>query len=381
MDQTWWQSADELDESQRDIIEISTDPGNHLITGPPGCGKTNILLLRAGYLRSAGLGNCAVLVFTRILREFIATGSNRPNMLPADRVQTHAEWTLGLLEQLGRPFQPSQQDLSHDDARRERHEALERAVNELGLERDRYNSILLDEVQDYWACEVELLSRLTRRLFAVGDRRQRIYERNEGIQTALDAGCREYILQHHYRMGPKICRVADKLQPSQNDSQLEQYCQYDDHELPSRVSVHPSLNLQEQLARLEENLRIQLRAYPDEWLGVLALRRNTVSRIGEFLRETDLQDSVFVQSEEDHSAFGPHRRVVVSTLHSAKGTEFRSVHFIAANDFPYYTREKAFTAATRAKTTLDVYHENPMEGSLESAVARPTVASLNGIFE
>ena len=380
MDETWWRSVGQLDNRQRDIIRISPEPGNHLITGPPGCGKTNILLLRAGYLRSAGFGNCAVLVFTRILREFIASGSSRPNMLPPDRIQTHAAWTLELLEQLGQPFKPSQQELPHDDARRERHEALERAVDELELGRDYFDSILLDEVQDYWACEVELLSKLTRRLFTVGDRRQRIYGRNEGIQKALDVGCREHTLQHHYRMGPEICRVADKLQSSQSDK-LGQYCQYDNRRLPSRVSVHPNVNLQEQLARLEESLRAQLRAYPVGWLGVLALRRNTVSRIGEFLRETDLQGSVFVQLEEEYPAFDPHRRVVVSTLHSAKGTEFRSVHFIAADDFPFYTREKAFTAVTRAKTTLDVYHENPMEGSLESAVARPTVASLNGIFE
>ena len=240
MDRTWWRSARELDQDQRAIIEISTDDGNHLVTGPPGCGKTNILLLRASYLRSAGFGNCAVLVFTKTLREFIATGSSQSAaMLPPDRIQTHASWTLRLLRRLGRRLELSREDLSYDEARAERHQAVETAVQEAGLGNDYYDSILLDEAQDYWACEVELLSRLTRRLFAVGDRRQRIYDRNEGIQAARSVGCNELRLRNHYRMGREICRVADRLLPTEGEDRLEQYCQYDEHELPSRVSVHP----------------------------------------------------------------------------------------------------------------------------------------------
>ena len=382
MDKTWWRSTRELDQDQRDIIQISTDYGNHLVTGPPGCGKTNILLLRASYLRSAGIGNCAILVFTKTLREFIAAGSlQSAAMLPADRIQTHASWTLRLLRRLGREFAASRDDLSYDEARAERHQALERAVLEEGLGRDYYDSILLDEAQDYWACEVELLSRLTRRLFAVGDRRQRIYERNEGIREAQRVGCNEIGLRNHYRMGREICRVADRLLPTDGEDRLEEYCQYDDHELPSRVSVHCEEDLQAQLPRLGASLDEQVRAYPDEWLGVLAVRRDTRDAIAEFLRETDLGESVILQSEDaEDRSFDPERRIVVSTLHSAKGTEFRCVHLIAADDFPYYTREKAFTAVTRAKTTFDVYHSGPLEGALESALATPAVPDLNGIL-
>lgn len=384
MDQTWWRSTQELDDDQRSLIEIPTAHGNHLVTGPPGCGKTNILLLRASYLRSAGLGNCIVLVFTRTLREFIAAGSSGPTMLPSDRIHTHAAWSLNLLRQLGHPFEPSQPDLLHDDAREERHLALERAVQRSGLGSDYYDSILLDEVQDYWACEVELLSRLTRRLFTVGDNRQRIYDRNEGLQAALDIGCEEHRLRYHYRMGYKICRAADRILSTQGDNRLESYCHYDDREQPSRVSVHPCGNLQEQFELLEKNLVKQLRAYPNETLGVCALRNKTVNQIAEYLYQTEqpaLADNILVQSsDEEDRTFDSKRRVVVSTLHSAKGTEFRSVHFIAADDFPHFTREKAFTAITRAKTTLDVYHSYPMEGPLESALAPPTTPNLNGIL-
>ena len=382
MDRTWWRAARELDEDQRGIIEISTDHGNHLVTGPPGCGKTNILLLRASYLRSAGFGNSPILVFTKTLREFIAAGSSQSAaMLPADRIQTHASWTLNLLRRLGRPFEPSRDGLPYDEGREERHQALVVAVEEAGLGRNYYNAILLDEVQDYWACEVELLSRMTRRLFAVGDRRQRIYERNEGIQEAQRVGCREMRLRNHYRMGREICRVADRLLPTEGEEPLEQYCQYDERELPSRVSVHPEEELDHQLDRLRARLGEQTRAYPDEWLGVVAVRRDTRDAVAQFLNGTELGDMVNVQSEDaEDRTFDSERRIVVSTLHAAKGTEFRCMHFMAADDFPYYTREKAFTAVTRAKTTFDVYRSGPLEGAFEAALATPTVPNLDGIL-
>lgn len=382
MDRTWWRSTRELDSDQRAVIEIPTDYGNHLITGPPGCGKTNVLLLRASYLRSAGFGNCAILVYTKALREFIATGSAKSTgMLPSERIQTHAAWTLSVLGKLGRKFEPSGEDLPYDEARTERHETLKAAVEEAGLGDDYYDSILVDEVQDYWACEVELLSRLTRRLFTVGDRKQRIYDRNEGVQAAVDVGCEERKLRNHYRMGGQICRVADRLLVTGREDALERYCQYDEHELPSRVAVYGGEDVDTQLERLKGNLEAQLRAYPDEWLGVLAVRGATRDDIAEFLRETELGDNVNLQaSDAEDRSFDPGRRIVVSTLHSAKGTEFRCVHLLAADDFPYYTREKAFTAVTRAKTTLDVYHSGPLEGSLESALATRAVPNLNGIF-
>ena len=382
MDETWWRSAHELDDDQRKLIEIPTDDGHYMVTGPPGCGKTNVLLLRASYLRSASLANSIVLVFTRTLREFIAAGSNLATMLPRAQISTHAAWTLDLLRKLGRPLQYTRCGLSHDEARAERCEAIETTIAQLQLRDDYYDAIFLDEVQDYLDREVKMLAALTRRLFVVGDGQQRIYDLNEGIHAALDVGCEERRLKFHYRMGRKICRVADQLLSTRDPYGLEAYSQYDEHELPSRVSTHPTAGLDEQLQLLEQNLDRQLRAYPEGWLGVFAVRRKTRDRVADYLSQTPLASNLIVQADDEESrVFDPEHRIVVSTLHAAKGTEYRCVHFVAADDFPHYTRQKAYTAVTRAKTTLDVYHSGPMDGAFESALAEPKVPDLNGILE
>ena len=353
-----------------------------MVTGPPGCGKTNILLLRASYLRSAGLANSIALVFTRTLREFIAAGSNRATMVPREQIITHAAWTLDVLRKLGRPLQYTRCGLSHDEARAERCEAIETAVAQLQLRDDYYDAIFLDEVQDYWDREVKVLAALTRRLFVVGDVQQRIYDRNEGIHAALRVGCEERRLQFHYRMGRKICRVADRLRSTRDLISLEEYCQYDEHELPSRVSTHRTSGFEQQLPLLGHNLHRQLRAYPEGWLGVFAVRRDTRDRVAAYLSRTSLAGHLIVQADDEESrVFDPEHRIVVSTLHAAKGTEYRCVHFVAADDFPHYTREKAYTATTRAKTTLDVYNCGPMDGAFESALAEPKVPDLSGILK
>ena len=75
MDQTWWVSEEQLKGEQKAIVTLPI-ANSHLILGPPGSGKTNLLLLRANYLHLAGHTNLAIVVFTRTLQEFIVAGGH-----------------------------------------------------------------------------------------------------------------------------------------------------------------------------------------------------------------------------------------------------------------------------------------------------------------
>ena len=244
MDGTWWTAADQLDNDQRALIEIPVNSGHVLVTGPPGQWK-NQRIVAQSELFELGLAK-------KTARYWCLPESLGSSSLPertartwslAARIQTHAKWTWDLLRKLGRPLKPFKEGVGHDEARLLRHQALERAVQELGLPNDYFDSILLDEVQDYLACEVELLSKLTKRLFVVGDREQRIYDKNEGLRTAKEVGCEEYGLKFHYRLGRKICAVADRLRSGANPESLEQNCQYDERARPSRVEVHRAADI------------------------------------------------------------------------------------------------------------------------------------------
>lgn len=70
----WWARREQLDACQVDLIENLPLRQNHLVLGPPGSGKTNVLLRRAQFVRTQGMPSVQVLSVTRPLTEFMKTG-------------------------------------------------------------------------------------------------------------------------------------------------------------------------------------------------------------------------------------------------------------------------------------------------------------------
>jgi len=84
---SWWRKQADLDEHQKRVVDLPTD-GKYLLTGPPGSGKTNLLLLRAMYLSSASLKDVIFLTVGRTLKEFIATGVGAKGLLGTEQIDT-----------------------------------------------------------------------------------------------------------------------------------------------------------------------------------------------------------------------------------------------------------------------------------------------------
>lgn len=100
MDDTWWRKPDELDEDQRAIINELPIDADHLIQGPPGSGKTNILMLRATYLHLQGYHDSSIITFNRTLKEFLSTGVGHYDFQSA-KIKTFVKWGVEVLEDHG----------------------------------------------------------------------------------------------------------------------------------------------------------------------------------------------------------------------------------------------------------------------------------------
>ena len=147
----WWIGESDLDIYQKNVIGIAAE-GNHLVTGPPGSGKTNILLLRANYLTLFGKPNITIVVFTRTLRKFIASGG-REYDFSSDKIMTCNKWQRDILHQYGISCNPP-------EGFAEQRKYLAEKIGELVQKRNLssiYDAILLDEAQDYLPAEIELL--------------------------------------------------------------------------------------------------------------------------------------------------------------------------------------------------------------------------------
>jgi superfamily I DNA/RNA helicase len=368
MSGTWWVGKKDLDDDQRNIIQLPQDE-SALVTGPPGCGKTNLLLLRANYLHLAKKRNLAVVVFTRSLREFIARGADQYDF-PASKIMTCRQWQLDLLRQYGGTVPKPTGKFEEDRA------AFVAATTQMADKMKLANifeAILLDEAQDYIPSEIELFSRLTERLFCVADERQKIYEGEDSIEAIKKRTGEPHVLRFHYRNGVKICRVADEIAKKWHGYRpLMETSNYDEKANPSSVDCERCKSVAEQAALIVKRLGTQLIAFPDELIGVLAPTKESMNAIWEVVSASKHANAAFLLHGSAADAFPPDKQVVVSTFHAAKGLEFRALHLAACDElrasFFRNNRRMTFTAVTRAKTALSVYHSKDLYGYFEAAL-------------
>lgn len=376
---TWWRELRDLDEDQRAVIALEAD-GSYLVKGPPGSGKTNLLLLRANYLANTQHSNLAIVVFNRTLCEFIRSGGGRYDF-DRQNVLTSHQFFLRLLGESGRSFQGSG-DFDEDRTSRLSSllAALPQSINPI------YDVILLDEAQDYLEAEIRLFRRLAKDVFMVADSRQQIYSSDSVLPVLEDVVDRSLSLRFHYRSGLPICEVADGIGStfSVGYNPIAPTCNYNSPDLKPSVEIFNG-DITAQALEIARRLVIQRRTYPESLLGVICPRIAEIRTIASILTAEGLVDQLCVQDREDgYQPVHANKPIWLSTVHSAKGLEFRALHFGAAEFVRNFREEQkrlAYTGVTRAKTSLVVYHEGALPPYFDAAlnVARPRQAGTADI--
>ncbi len=371
MNQTWWSGIQELKDEQKKIISLPLKT-NYLVLGPPGSGKTNLLLLRANYFARAGHPNILLLVFTRLLREFIVTGGVK-YAFDTSKVKTHTKWQRDLLFEYGarQPVGAETEDSTFSEQR----SALNSQIAEL-IRRKRlhhlYDAILLDEAQDYLPEEIESLAKLGKVTFVVADPRQKIYDNADCFEMLKKVTSDVHQLHYNYRCGRKICKIADLLaKDSEEYEPLLPKSQYDEASKPSSVDAAEYADIDAQATRIIRQLSVQLKAYPDELLGVICPKKEDVLRVWEAIENSALASQAVLQLVGQYKPFDPNTRICVCTLHAAKGLEFRALHIAGCDGFKKFGNQRnlVYTAVTRAKTSLSIYHSGKIPAFLEQALA------------
>lgn len=380
MSNTWWKDPKELIPEQSGILNIPSD-SNILISGPPGSGKTNLLLLRANQLYIGDSPNLFVVVYASTLKSFIRAGSQQYKF-PQEKIVTHTHLFRTILQEHGININSS--GLSHEQSREQLANKLAQLLDTetIGVP---FNALLLDEAQDYTCLELSNMRRLTQVLIATSDSRQKIFEVEDNQMLLKDYLEVHHILKYHFRNGMAICRLADALITDPSYSQMQVSSNYNEATYPSKVAYKKGLGIVEQAKAICEQLKDQLFAYPNEQLGVLCARHQELDQLEAELIKQGLGQQI--TKTTNRQLFDPEKPIWLCTLSSAKGLEFRAVH-IAGLDFLCKMggaqRRLIYTGVTRAKSALTLYWENNVPGYLEQALRtvqpNTSLVTTNNIF-
>lgn len=364
MSNTWWRDVNELVREQLDLLDVAPEE-SLLISGPPGSGKTNLLLLRANQLFLGDHPNLYVVVFGSLLKNFIQLGGSQYKF-PADKVVTHTNLFKLILRLEDADFDDRGMDLTV--ARQQRANRLEELIT-AGRIGAQFDALLLDEAQDYTSQEIRILSQLTDVLVATADTRQKIYDVDDCSKVLADSVSVTHKLTFHFRNGRDICRVADGINKGYpNYEPMLPHSNYNEADYPSEAVPKHGLTLEEQIEAMISQIRDQRIAYPEDLIGILTPRNEELDII-----EIELNQAGFgalVTRANASNRFDPSRPIWLSTLTAAKGLEFRTVHILALD---YLARMRSvqkrliFTGVTRAKTALTLYWHERVPGYLESA--------------
>ena len=382
MNKSWWKSKDELDNDQKAFIRLPPH-GKHLLVGPPGSGKTNLLLLRAQFLAGSGEKNVLIVTYSKELAAFIRSGIGGTGLIAVSQIKTYHSWACGhILEYLDQFAVPKGSDF--DDSVRQK--VLEQVIlaNQKLPTHKLYSAIFVDEAQDLTADELAALLGLSDNVCICGDERQGIYNR-DGLTVADKIGLQTHRLKRHFRIGQEVAHVADRLMPPiDGDESLEATSNYDPKEQgKSSAKMHALTSRDEQFNKMIEILKVQLDAFKGDAIGIFCGKKETCVELRERFNATALASQVCVHGVDEHAGFDLTIPIHVLTIHSAKGAEFRAVHLFGTEEltnYPLNRRRLGFTAITRAKTALNAYRTGDTNKPLENAFSEPNHIDLDDLF-
>ncbi len=372
---TWWVNSSELDEDQRRIQCLGIDDKSYHITGTPGSGKTNLLLLRANYLYLSKVTNICIIVFTRVLKEFIVNGADKYSF-PLEKIMTFNGWARQFIYDNNIEFDCRQCN-DFEDTVKHYTKIIKDYITKNEL-KNYYDVILIDESQDYEYEQIEIFKLLSKSIYLTSDSKQQLYKRKRmELEKVVDE---TFELKYHFRNGLQICKLADKIQKDDRDYlSLEQYCNYDESSQPSSVIEKKFDNDDDLFESLHIILTNQIIAYPDEFIGVVCAKTEMVNKISSYFSDKDIYNNMLVQISSDYKPFEDGKTICIGTINSFKGLEFRACHIVKLDDFESMPqpRNKLYTAITRAKTSLTLFSTGKIPGYIEQALYGEVAKSTN----
>ena len=315
-----------------------------VVTGPPGSGKTLVLIARARWLAERYPNwHIQVLCYNRALVPYL---QGMVSDLPTVRVSTFGKFAHAAGYSVS---------LTNEDV------AFRQVEAQLPNARPFVSAVLIDEWQDFMPAWISLALALTvpgrGGVALAGDPQQALYRDARLAELLNDRDVTTVELKIPYRCTRQILDVTAVLDPafavSASDRALE-------GEPVDLVWAH---SMTEQAAAVARDIRLILEAGERTAgdVAVLVTRKWDIGRVVAALTESDIPCRVIYPSQADVSSLSE-SAVKIMTVHSAKGYEFPIVFLVGLEHPPnpdgsvraIQGGRSGYVAFTRAKDQLVV---------------------------
>jgi superfamily I DNA/RNA helicase len=206
----------QLTREQRAIVELRPER-HHLVTGPPGSGKTQVLLHRARWLsQSYGVppNRFSVLVYTNVLSYFLRQAIDFLG-IPPSNVRTFDDLCGELWDQYVKGPKPRTPAIgrrpSYIDFPAVRRGVLQALLRPGAIAAPPYDFVMVDEGQDLDASAYGILRLVAKHITVFADARQQIFEGGASVdemQRHLGLSGLAASLLPAYRNSPDIANLA-----------------------------------------------------------------------------------------------------------------------------------------------------------------------------
>lgn len=323
----WLIPESRLDEQQRSVVRASADPGFHrLVLGPPGSGKTMILVHRAVFLRTRyGLddSNYRVFLFNNVLKQYVREGFEEVG-LPEENVMGIDAWCRQFYrDKIGAA--PTTENGRPDFARIRSEVARYLRVKNL---QPQYHFVMVDEGQDLSVEVYDILKHIAKHITVFADDQQQIYDDGASIdliKSNLEISSPTLHLLSAYRCSPKVASLASMFigDPTSRASFLQRHAQ------PLRSVEEPLLLVaqspEDENTHLVDIIRGRVRL--NERIAIILPRRNSAYAFHSELERRGLPNElVSTQSRAGETVADFSNRIPkVMNYHNAKGLTFDTV--------------------------------------------------------
>lgn len=306
----WLVPFENLSAEQKRVITATPFEQNIFVEGPPGSGKTLVALHRARILAERSGLRPMIIMYNHSLYGFLRKSMEELGMGQNVIIETKDSliWRLGR-EQGIRPSSGGDYETRYRELM---------AGIDLGSLPRLADVLILDEIQDFYQREWEILSRCGRYFIALGDFAQRIY--NADIRREVFTGngpkeFRHFRLNTIYRFGKSIARVAKGF----GNARIEQLVSRTADQRPYAVDVSDRREAFEKIREIiEVNRQSRKRvaiAAPERYLLEVLLNDLGEQLVYYAPDNRDLREFDFTQDN----------RAVLITTYSLKGLEFDTV--------------------------------------------------------